>query len=336
MLPSPLHAVRWLLAFSVLAVLGAWPQPLGAQVGLSAPSVPALTGRVVDRAELLSDATETVLTQRLADHEAETSNQVAVLTIPSLGGQPIEAYSLNVARTWALGQAGDDNGVLLLIAHDDHAMRIEVGYGLEGALPDVVASRIIRHELRPAFRAGDFDGGVEAGVTAILEALEGTYEATSSTTSSEEMPLFARLIFGLMFVLMPLGLFAPSFLIAGRWGSLLFVSIFVTVGCGIVFFSLWGAVVGAAGYWLLAGVGEWAFRRQAGWKDERRQVREVLDENRGRRVEIDIAGLTYTAGGITSGSGSGGGGSGGGSSGGGGGFSGGGGSFGGGGASGGW
>jgi uncharacterized protein len=295
--------------------------------------VPALTGHVVDRAALLSDATEAVLTQRLAAHEAETSNQVAVLTIPSLDGQPIEGYSLNVARTWALGQEEFDNGVLLLVARDDREMRIEVGYGLEGALPDVVASRIIRYELRPAFRSGDFDGGVEAGVNAILEALEGTYEATPGTTSSEEMPLFARLIFGLMFVLMPLGLFAPSFLIAGRWGSLFFVSIFVTVGCGIVFFSLWGAVAGAAGYWLLAGVGEWTFRRQTGWKDERRQVREVLDENRGRRVEINIAGLTYTAGGITSGSSGSGGGS---RGGGGGGFSGGGGSFGGGGASGGW
>ena len=320
---------------SVLAVLvlalAAAPAPLHAQ-----PDVPPV-GRVVDQADLLAPSTEQALTAQLAAHEDATSNQVAVLTLPSLQGRPIEEVSLQVARTWQLGQEEFDNGVLLLIAREDRAMRIEVGYGLEGALPDVVASRIIRYELRPAFRAGEFDGGVEAGVTAILGAINGTYEPpASSSASSEEIPFFARLLFGFMFVLMPLTVFAPSFLIAGRWGGLFFISIFVTVGCGIVFFSLWGAAVGASVYWLMAGIGNWAFRRQEGWKRERRQVREALDENKGRQVEIDLAGFTYTAGGITSGGGSSGGGSGGGFSGGGGGFSGGGGSFGGGGASGGW
>lgn len=151
-------------------------------------AVPELTGRIVDNADLLSPATERMLTDRLHAHEDSTSNQVAVLTIESLNGAVLEEYSLNVARTWALGHEEFDNGVLLLVAHDDREVRIEVGYGLEGDLPDATASRIIRNEIVPAFRDGDFDGGIQDGVEAILGTLEGTYSPSRSRSGILSAP----------------------------------------------------------------------------------------------------------------------------------------------------
>ena len=138
--------------------------------------VPALSGRVVDGAGLLSPEAAVALTTELAAHEQRTGNQVVVLTIPSLEGESLEEYSHRVATTWKLGQKGVDNGVLLLIASQDRKIRIEVGYGLEGTLTDAKSAQIIRREMVPRFRAGDFPAGIEAGVKAILSTIEGTYE----------------------------------------------------------------------------------------------------------------------------------------------------------------
>ena len=214
--------------------------------------VPPLTGRVVDQAALLDPATERALNQQLAAHEDSTSNQVAVLTIASLAGRPIEEVALAVARTWQLGQAGRDNGVLLLVARDDRQMRIEVGYGLEGALPDVVASRIIRHELRPAFRAGDFDGGVQAGVAAILQAITGSYEPPPASSSSP--PRLA----GLLVVLvggvvggLPIYL---SLMAAARGGWMLWILTLIFLS-PFMFGGLLGAFVGLAR--VIAGSSPW-------------------------------------------------------------------------------
>ena len=112
-------------------------------------TVPSLTGRVVDQAGILSPSAEETLAALLAAHEDSTTNQVAVLTISSLDGEAIEAFSIRVAETWALGAAEKDNGVLLVVAVADRKLRIEVGFGLEGDLPDVIASRIIREEIVP-------------------------------------------------------------------------------------------------------------------------------------------------------------------------------------------
>jgi uncharacterized protein len=242
-----------------------------------------------------------------------------------------------VARTWQLGQEAFDNGVLLLVARDDRQMRIEVGYGLEGALPDVVASRIIRHELRPAFRAGDFDGGVQAGVAAILQAITGSYEPPPASAQAEQVPpLFFRLAFLIGFVIIPLVSFGPIFFLSGLWGWMGFVGLFFCVGWGIVFFSLRAALAAIPGYFVLIGIAEWWFRQQPGWEDFRQEMKEANRENKGRSVELTIGDRTFMVPSVRSGGGSATIGS---SSGGGfssGGFSGGGGSFGGGGASGGW
>ena len=136
-------------------------------------AVPALTARVTDLAELLSPAHERALEAKLAAFEGETSHQIAVLTVPSLEGEPIESYALRAAEQWKLGHKGLDNGMLLVVASQDRAARIEVGYGLEGVVPDVVAKRVLEDTLFPRFRAGDFEGGLDAATDALMRAARG-------------------------------------------------------------------------------------------------------------------------------------------------------------------
>ena len=146
-------------------------------VSAFALDVPPLTGRIVDLAHVLPAHDSDQLTAQLKAHEDKTSNQVAVLIIPSLEGESVEEYSHRVATTWKLGQKGTDNGVLLLIALKERKLRIEVGYGLEGTLTDLRSAHIIRDEIVPQFRSGDIPGGVRAGTQAILQTIEGTYQA---------------------------------------------------------------------------------------------------------------------------------------------------------------
>src|SRR5437016_1461924 len=141
----------------------------------AALDVPPLTGRIVDNAHLLPADRTASLSAELATHEARTGNQVAVLTLPSLEGEPLEEFSHRVATAWKLGRKGTDNGVLILVVPNDRKVRIEVGYGLEGTLTDLKSSRIIREEMVPQFRNGDFSGGIAAGVRAVLGTIEGTY-----------------------------------------------------------------------------------------------------------------------------------------------------------------
>lgn len=132
---------------------------------------PTLTGRVVDAAHVLSPAARATLEQKLAAQEAKTSDQFVVATVPSLQGTSIEDYANRLFRFWKLGQAKQNNGVLLLVAPGERKVRIEVGYGLEGIITDAVASTIIHTAIIPAFRAGDMAGGIERGADAVLEIL---------------------------------------------------------------------------------------------------------------------------------------------------------------------
>ncbi len=136
-------------------------------VATAAPTleVPFLSGRVNDYAELIPPETEERIAAKLEAFEGSTGAQLAVLTVPSLGDEVLEEYSLRVAETWGLGREEQDDGVLLLVARDDRKMRIEVGYGLEARLTDAQCGRILRNVLRPAFREGDFGGGIEAAWT---------------------------------------------------------------------------------------------------------------------------------------------------------------------------
>ncbi|MGD8842536.1 MAG: TPM domain-containing protein [Gammaproteobacteria bacterium] len=142
----------------------------------AAPQFPALSGRVVDTAGVLSPETEQAITARLAQHEKETSNQVVVVTLKDLQGYAIDDYGYQLGRHWGIGQAGRDNGVLLIVAPEERKVRIEVGYGLEGTLTDATAHNIIQTRILPRFRSGDYDAGVRDGVDAILAAIAGSYE----------------------------------------------------------------------------------------------------------------------------------------------------------------
>lgn len=173
---------------------------------LTAGDVPFLAGRVNDNADILSPATERELDRALKAHEDTTSNQLIVLTVESLGGEAIEEYSIRVAETWKPGQKGKDNGVLLIVARDDRAVRIEVGRGLEGDLPDITCGMIIRNDIIPEFRNGDYDGGVRAGVYAILGVIGGTYEAGGDGTGERQADLIPR-IFAFLLFLVVVGIF---------------------------------------------------------------------------------------------------------------------------------
>src|SRR3954451_20200315 len=130
--------------------------------------IPPLTARVTDLTQTLTTGETQALEAKLADWESRTSNQLAVLLVPTTQPEPIEAYALRVAEKWKIGRKGQDNGALFVIAKNDRKMRIEVGYGLEGVLPDVIANRIIREDVAPAFREGKFADGINAGVDRII------------------------------------------------------------------------------------------------------------------------------------------------------------------------
>lgn len=137
----------------------------------AAPSFPALTGRVVDGAHILSDGTKAALTDKLAALEARTSRQLVVVTVPSLGGYEISDYGYQLGRAWGIGQKGINNGALLIVAPAERRVRIEVGYGLEPILTDAFSSVVISTQITPHFKKGDFDGGVTAGVDALIQQL---------------------------------------------------------------------------------------------------------------------------------------------------------------------
>jgi len=140
------------------------------------PDLPALTGRVVDRAGILSDTVETALSSKIEAHEKAAGDQIVVVTLPDLMGRSIEDWGLLLGRGWGIGQKGKDNGIVFLIAPNERELRIEVGYGLEGSLPDATANEIIQSDVIPHFKQGDMEGGVTAGLDAILAALGGTYQ----------------------------------------------------------------------------------------------------------------------------------------------------------------
>ena len=167
-------------------------------------AVPVLTARVTDLTGTLTAEQRSTLESRLQALETQKGSQIAVLLVPTTQPETIEEYSIRVVDQWKLGRKKVDDGVLLLIAKDDRKLRIEVGYGLEGALPDAIAKRIIAEDITPRFKQGDFYGGIVAGVTRIDaviqgEALPSPRQTSSDSTSIESyLPflIFAALISG--------------------------------------------------------------------------------------------------------------------------------------------
>jgi len=135
--------------------------------------VPPLEARVTDLTATLSDEQRQALEYKLAGFEERKGSQIAVLLVPTTQPETVEQYSMRVVQQWKLGRKGVDDGVLLLIAKDDRTLRIEVGYGLEGVLPDVAARHIVDDIIVPHFRAGDFNAGIDAGVDSMIKLIEG-------------------------------------------------------------------------------------------------------------------------------------------------------------------
>ena len=165
-----------LLALLILLPATVWAQ--------SAPEFPELTGRVVDQAEMLSPEVETRLTQMLQAHEQASTEQVVVVTLPDLQGYPIEDFGYQLGRHWGIGQQGEDNGALLIVAKAERKVRIEVGYGLEGRLTDAESSVIINRVITPAFRQGDMQAGIVNGAAAMIQVLGGEPMAVSQNQQS--------------------------------------------------------------------------------------------------------------------------------------------------------
>jgi uncharacterized protein len=153
---------------TLLALMLCW-----AFAALADVAVPPLTGRVVDKTATLSSSDVASLDRTLKDFEARKGSQVAVLIVPTTQPETIEQYSLRVAEAWKIGRKKIDDGAILVVAKDDRKLRIEVGYGLEGALTDVTSKRIIDEVITPKFRSGDFAGGISDGVNRILRVIDG-------------------------------------------------------------------------------------------------------------------------------------------------------------------
>lgn len=157
-----------------------WLQALLAALVLLAPwaavadvAIPPLKARVTDLTATLSQSQQADLEQRLAAFEQRKGSQIAVLLVPTTQPESVEQYAVRVEESWKLGRKGIDDGVLVLVAKDDHKLWIEVGYGLEGVLPDAIAKRIIEEEMVPRFKQGDFYGGISAGVERIIKVIDG-------------------------------------------------------------------------------------------------------------------------------------------------------------------
>jgi uncharacterized protein len=206
-------------------------------------AIPPLQARVTDLTHTLSAATVRALEDKLAAFEASKGSQMAVLIVPTTQPEAIEEYGIRVAEAWKLGRKGIDDGLLLLVAKNDHAVRIEVGYGLEGVVPDAVSKRVIAEIIVPRFRQGDFDGGVTAGIDQLIKLVEGEPLPAPKKTSNGGVDMSSLDVF-LVFLLIMLGrLFNAIF------GSL--ASAVVTAGIGFAAgYFIGGMVLGLFGAFL--------------------------------------------------------------------------------------
>jgi uncharacterized protein len=212
--PFVFRNARRLLLFALLLCLP------GAALSLT---VPPPEGYVNDHANVLSESEKAGLESILKRFEAETTNQVVLLVIPSLEGDSLEDFSIRVAEAWKVGQKGRDNGVIFLVAIEDRKARIEVGYGLEGTLTDAQSGRILRNIVFPAFRQGAYPSGIQAGVVGILQAIQGEFPSQAARQMAPTRQARARasgLLLPLLFFLLLFSRGGRFFLLGGLLGGM--------------------------------------------------------------------------------------------------------------------
>lgn len=197
--------------------------------------MPKPAGRVSDFANVIDPAVEAELDRRLDQLEQQTSSEIAVATVESLNGMSVEEYANRLFKEWGVGQAKQDNGVLILVAPNDREMRIEVGYGLEGVLPDGLAGQIIRDQFTPRFRDGDYTGGIRDGVARVADIVEKQEVLTpeelaqfNEATGDDDVPWFIGIPFFGAFVAIGFGMIG--------------VGLRTKTGFGILFGTLFGGM----------------------------------------------------------------------------------------------
>lgn len=258
------HLLHWLLCLSLLLATAA-------QADIA---IPPLKARVTDLTQTLQNEQIRLLEQQLAELERVKGSQLAVLIIPTTQPESIEQFSIRVAEQWKLGRKGVDDGVLLLVAKDDRAVRIEVGYGLEGAVPDVIAKRVIEEYILPAFRRGDFFGGISEGVNRLSAIIQGEPlpppAESASASKGEEDDWLAMVMFAVFFVggiarsifgRLPGAAIAGS--VAGAAGGIMLGSMLAGIGIGVAAFifvllgasQIGGALQGSGGGFSRSGGG---------------------------------------------------------------------------------
>ncbi len=237
-------------------------------------AIPELSSRVTDLTQTLSQAEQAQLEQKLAAFEAKKGSQIALLIVPTTQPEDIAQYSIRVVEKWKIGREKVDDGVLVLIAKDDRKLRIEVGYGLEGAIPDLYAKRIISEVISPKFKQGDFYGGLDAGLDKIIGLVDGEALPTPGTAEFNGMGvmdilpmlLFGGLITGLVLRGM-FGTFFGSALNGGLLGGLVWllgvalggaaifgaIAFFITMMLGARGINAYGGVPMGGGGWSSGG-----------------------------------------------------------------------------------
>ena len=167
----------------------------------SMPPFPQLSGPVVDQANIIPPAVRASLEQKLRAYDESSGNQLVVVTVPTLGGYPIEYWGYQLGRHWGIGQKGQNTGALLIVDASEHKLRIEVGYGLEGTLTDAMSDDIIRNSIVPKFKQGDYGGGISDGVDRILAVLGGHAQQVQQQRHKDYTSTFILVIF-LAFILL--------------------------------------------------------------------------------------------------------------------------------------
>jgi len=222
--------------------------------------IPALQNRITDLTQTLSAEQQSALEQKIAAFEHEKGSQIAVLIVPTTQPEVIEQYSIRVADAWKLGREKEDDGVLIVVAKNDRKMRIEVGYGLEGAIPDLIAKRVITEVMAPPFKQGDFYGGITKAVDALVGLISGEQLPAPAKQSNQDsftdfLPLL--LIGGLILGGLLRAIFGDFFGGVLNGGAIVMLALFFGVGLfialllGVVAFVL--TLIGPAGLGNLGG-----------------------------------------------------------------------------------
>lgn len=200
--------------------------------------VPELSQRVTDLTSTLSAEQIAALENKLAAFEAKKGSQIAVLIVPTTQSKDIAEFGIEVADLWELGRRGVDDGVILIVAKDDRKLRLEVGYGLEGVIPDAVAKRVIAETITPFFKAGDYAGGIDAGIMQLMKLIEGEALPAPSENSTEELGEGA-------FMFMLMGGLIAGFMLSAVVGRVM-AGMLAGLGSGIVAVLVLGLAFSAA------------------------------------------------------------------------------------------